>query len=275
MQALSSRGVNRKWHDAAAASRKANMEVFILEITYIGHSGFLMEWDSCYWLFDYYTGEMPEFKKNKRLYVFVSHNHMDHFNPVIFKLFESHYNITYILSSDVKLKNKAFRESGITEEKKAEIMKKIVFVKPSAKYELHDNEGKQIILQTLKSTDCGVAFLLSYDTKTVYHAGDLNLWLWEGDSKQESNNMIASFRREMEHLKDLEIDYAFVPLDPRQEKYYDQGMEYLLQTARVKYVFPMHFWGKAEIIRQFKQSRTIDPYTNIIDINKEGQRWTL
>jgi len=244
-------------------------------ITYIGHSGFLMEWDSCYWLFDYYKGELPELKKDKKLYVFVSHNHRDHFNPVIFQLYESHHDITYILSSDVKLKHKEFPEIGITKEKIDEMMNKIIFVKPSTRYELNDNEGNRIILQTLKSTDCGVAFLLSYNGKSTYHAGDLNLWLWEGDSKQESNNMTANFQREMEHLKEMEIDFAFVPLDPRQEKFYDQGMEYLLHTAKIKYVFPMHFWGKAEIIQQFKQSRTTDPYTTIIDIDKEGQRWTF
>jgi len=234
-----------------------------------------MEWDSCYWLFDYYKGELPELKEDKKLYVFVSHNHRDHFNPVIFQLYESHHDITYILSSDVKLKHKEFPEIGITKEKIDEMMNKIIFVKPSTRYELNDNEGNRIILQTLKSTDCGVAFLLSYNGKSTYHAGDLNLWLWEGDSKQESNNMTANFQREMEHLKEMEIDFAFVPLDPRQEKFYDQGMEYLLHTAKIKYVFPMHYWGKAEIIQQFKQSRTTDPYTTIIDIDKEGQRWTF
>jgi hypothetical protein len=61
--------------------------------------------------------------------------------------------------------------------------------------------------------------------------------------------MRAMFQREMEHLKGIEIDYAFVPLDPRQEKFYDLGLDYLLHTAKVKYVFPMHFWEKAEIIK--------------------------
>jgi len=58
-----------------------------MEITYIGHSGFMMEWDSCYWLFDYYKGEIPEIKKDKKLFVFASHNHRDHFNPAIFQLY--------------------------------------------------------------------------------------------------------------------------------------------------------------------------------------------
>jgi len=245
-----------------------------MEITYIGHSGFLIEWDSCYWLFDYYKGELPEMKADKKLYVFASHNHRDHFNPVILQLYDRYHDITYVLSSDIKLKQ-AFPETGITAEKMDALMDKIFFVKPSGRYELNDNEGNQILLDTLKSTDCGVAFLLRYQDKTVYHAGDLNLWLWEGASKQDNNNMMAMFRREMEHLKDVEIDFAFVPLDPRQEKFYDQGLEYLLHTAKIKYVFPMHFWGKAEIIQQYKQERTIASDTTVMDINNEGQKWTF
>lgn len=154
-----------------------------MEVTYIGHSGFLMEWDSCYWLLDYYKGTLPELKQDKKLYIFVSHKHKDHFNPVIFKLFESHKDISYVISSDVNLKNKDFPEIGITADKMAEIMDKVIIVKPSDRYEIYDSENKPIILETLKSTDCGVAFLLRYNEKISYHAGDLNLWLWEGDTK--------------------------------------------------------------------------------------------
>jgi len=194
---------------------------------------------------------------------------------VVFQLYEKHPDVIYVLSSDIKLKNDGYPEKGITDEKMAEIMKKIIIVKPSTRYELYDNDNNQIVMETLKSTDAGVAFLLRYNGKTTYHAGDLNLWLWEECTKQENNNMKAMFEREMEHLKDVEIDYAFAPLDPRQEIYYDQGLEYLLHTAKIKYVFPMHFWGKPEVIQQFKQGRAIDPYTTIIDIENEGQKWTF
>lgn len=244
-----------------------------MEITYIGHSGFLMEWERCYWLFDYYKGELPKMKSDKKLFVFVSHNHKDHFNPQIFRLYDSHPLVTYVISSDVSLKNKEYPELGITAEKMAKIIKDITIVKPSNQYELYDGDNNLIRLTTLKSTDCGVAFLIRYNDKTTYHAGDLNLWLWEGESKQFNNNMKAMFIREMEQLKDIVIDYAFAPLDPRQEGYYASGLEYLLNTARVKYVFPMHFWGKPEVIQKFKQEKSIDKDTTIIDINNEGQKW--
>lgn len=51
-----------------------------MKITYLRHSGFLVELEQVWLLFDYYRGEIPEFPKGKKGYVFVSHRHIDHFN---------------------------------------------------------------------------------------------------------------------------------------------------------------------------------------------------
>lgn len=243
-----------------------------MEITYIGHSGFLIEWDTCYWLFDYYKGSIPEMDCNKKLFVFASHRHGDHYNPEIFRLYDKHQDIAYVLSSDIRRYDQKISEMGLT----GEITDKIISVKPSKEYKLYDNNKKEIILKTLKSTDCGVAFLLIYQGKTIYHAGDLNLWVWKEESKQFNNNMTANFWRVMENIKDLPVDVAFAPLDPRQEEWYYIGLESLLYTAKVKIVFPMHFWEKPSIIQQFKKERAMKiPGTEIMDIREEGQKWTL
>ena len=55
-----------------------------MKVTYIHHSSFLVETDENYFLFDYFEGELPEFKEDKPLLVFASHRHGDHFSPVIF-----------------------------------------------------------------------------------------------------------------------------------------------------------------------------------------------
>ena len=164
-------------------------------VTYIGHSSFLIEWESCYWLFDYYQGDIPELASDKKLFVFSSHKHGDHFNPVIFGLSEKYTNIQYVLSSDIKLSKEKITKIGIT----YEISDKLISVKPSSQYELFDNSNNEIILKTLKSTDCGVAFLLQYQGKTIYHAGDLNLWVWKGESKQYNNNMKRESKCEEEN----------------------------------------------------------------------------
>jgi L-ascorbate metabolism protein UlaG (beta-lactamase superfamily) len=243
-----------------------------MEITYIGHSGFLIEWDTCYWLFDYYKGDIPEMDIKKKIIIFSSHNHGDHFNPEIFKLNDKYNDTLYVLSSDIKMTKEYCQKIGVTED----ILNKIISVKPSNEYEVQDKNKNSIILKTLKSTDRGVAFLLQYQEKTIFHAGDLNLWIWKEESKQNNNNMTAMFHKQMNILKDIPIDIAFAPLDPRQEEWYYLGLEELLNTAKVRYVFPMHFWEKPDIIGQFKQERSM--YTNnaiIMDISQNGQKWEI
>ena len=243
-----------------------------MEITYIGHSGFLMEWETCYWLFDYYKGEIPQLNPDKKLFIFASHQHADHFNPEIFNLGDKYPNVEYVLSSDIKMKNEYRNKAGQTDG----MIRKIVSVKPSQEYKLEDANRDLIVLKTLKSTDCGVAFLLQYHGKTVYHAGDLNQWVWKEGTKQDNNNMTANFNKEMEELKDLLIDVAFAPLDPRQEEWYYLGLEKLLSYAKVRYVFPMHFWGRPEIIGQYKDERSLYLYNAIImDVCKDGQAWKI
>lgn len=46
-----------------------------MKITYINHSGFLVETENCYYVFDYYKGEMPSLDKSKEVVVFCSHFH--------------------------------------------------------------------------------------------------------------------------------------------------------------------------------------------------------
>ena len=246
-----------------------------MEITYIGHSGFLIEWDTCYWLFDYYQGDIPEMDGEKKIIVFASHKHRDHFNPEIFSLYGQYKDVEYVLSSDIHLLKEnpgSLHRMDVADG----IYNKILSVKPSSEYEIYDKHKETIRLKTLKSTDCGVAFLLFYQGKTIYHAGDLNLWIWKKESKQTNNNMTARFNREMACLKDVKIDIAFVPLDPRQEEWYSKGLEGLLNAATVRYAFPMHFWNKPYVIQQFKREKALDfKHTEIMDISRDGQTWTL
>lgn len=243
-----------------------------INITYVDHSGFLVEWDTCYFLFDYYKGDMPKLDVNKKLLVFVSHNHGDHFNPEIFNLYKEHPNVTYLISSDVKLNDKTITKYGITEE----IYRVIKVVKPNQEYDIIDEDSNPILIRTLKSTDSGVAFLIHYKEKTVYHAGDLNLWMWKGEDKQFNNDMRANFYKEISKLENINIDVAFVPLDPRQEEWYGLGMDALLNTTKVSYVFPMHFWDKPETVGKYKKDMEAKQISaNIMDVNQEGQNWSI
>ena len=78
-----------------------------MKITYINHSGFLVETKDCYYIFDYYKGELPFLDKKKEVIVFCSHFHEDHFNPKIFEILDE-MGMTYqaVLSKDIRKKNK-------------------------------------------------------------------------------------------------------------------------------------------------------------------------
>ena len=74
-----------------------------MRVTYLGHSGFLLEMEDALFLFDYYQGSLPEMDPEKTLFVFVSHVHYDHYNPDILKLRRQRQNIWYLFSDDVPM----------------------------------------------------------------------------------------------------------------------------------------------------------------------------
>ena len=226
-----------------------------MKVTYIGHSGFLVEAGSVNLLFDYSGGEIPKLEPEVPFVVLVSHAHKDHFNPDIFTLALQYPNIKYILSNDVYLSEKLKKEYHITEDF---LEKYITFVPAGLKriVQLSDNEeGAYLTLETIKSTDQGVAFVVDIAGKRIYHAGDLNCWVWEDDTKQQYNNISAMFKRAMEKLGDKEIFLAFAPLDPRQGRFYKISMEYLLNAAPVTYAVPMHVWEQYDVIDRYEQER--------------------
>lgn len=250
-----------------------------MKITYLGHSGFLVETKEHYLLFDYYTGKLPVFLPEKKLTVFVSHSHQDHYNKEIFalqndrnidgteeksvELLPEKQHITYVLSRDIRRKWVEELISGENE---------LLSVKAHESYTLA--EGKMVI-ETLRSTDVGAAFLVTVleDTRkySFYHAGDLNLWKWEGESKAHNNNMEANYRREMERIRGRHFDAAFVPLDPRLEHFAFGGMDGFLEVATAKVVFPMHFWKQPEIIKKYLNARP--QVKNLVQLKEEGRTY--
>ena len=129
-----------------------------MKVTYLNHSGILVELKDCYYVFDYYKGELPPLDKKKDVIVFCSHSHNDHYNPLIFDLLNQRgMRYQAILANDISDEN---RLSKI----------KHRFVEPDKCYQF--DGGIQV--ETLLSNDSGVAFIVSTDEGTIYHSGDLN-----------------------------------------------------------------------------------------------------
>lgn len=218
-----------------------------MRVTYIGHSGFFIETDNASFLFDYYQGEIPQIDEKKPLLVFVSHGHADHYNPAIFELVYKHPAVMFILPKGTQIKKYVLEY----EEKGIDLSPHLMLVKKNEAYKVILSNQKVLQMTTLKSTDLGVAYLLEFDGRTFYHAGDLNLWLWEGESTEYNENMTKKYFTQLEKLKGKEIDVAFVPLDARQGKHAFAGMESFLEYTNTKQVFPMHMWEEYRIIEAF------------------------
>ncbi len=209
-----------------------------MKVTYIHHSGFLVETDRFYYLFDYEKGRLPEMDVTKPIFVLSSHSHSDHYNPDVFSLLAaaSMQHIRAVLSDDI-------------ETPPADIG--TLHVSPAKEYDL----APELTLTTFRSTDMGVAFLIEDRSELIYHAGDLNDWVWDEESDEYNKQMTVDYRKQIDLLsKKLghrEIDTAFVVLDPRQEKNYDRGLCYFLEHISAKQVYPMHYWDDPSVIEIF------------------------
>ncbi len=248
-----------------------------MRVQYIGHSGFLVEMEQIYLLFDYDKGELPELIQKKKLFIFVSHKHQDHYNREIWKLKNHDREVCFVLSKDVPFSAKQRELLGILEED----CKSVVRVRANECYFLEDRKGESIRIDTLKSTDLGVAFLVSYKGYKIYHAGDLNRWVWKGESEVWNRDMAERYtiqlKKLQERLKTDKVTVAFLPLDPRQEEEAFEGICEFLEKISVEKVFPMHLWENYGLIEQCIQVVTSrlskKEADKIIRITRIGQEW--
>lgn len=245
-----------------------------MKITYIHHSCFVVEIEDCIFVFDYYKGNLPKFDQTKHIFFFVSHSHGDHFHPKIYEYSEIYPNVTYILSDDVRKSLSFAVRIGIGGEN-------TLFVEKHQKIYVNvDNRGvstqsggyHDIKIETLKSTDEGVAFIVEYMGKSIYFAGDLHWWTWRGNTEEEEKFHEKAYKQEMEKIKGRHFDAAFAVLDPRQEERYWWGLNEFMNMAEPEYVFPMHFWKDYALIEKFKRGDSTKNYQNkIMSISYEGQ----
>ncbi|MBO4933722.1 MAG: MBL fold metallo-hydrolase [Clostridia bacterium] len=207
-------------------------------IDYLGHSGFLVETEKALMLFDYFRGDLSVIEgkpQDKPLFVFASHAHPDHFNPQIFSLAGGGRTVRYLLSHDVRRKASPPPEADVT------------FLAANAEYEI----GGLGRVKTLRSTDQGVAFFVDAGSETVYHAGDLHWWAWEGEPEVWLAAQERDYRREIEKLAGERIDAAFVVVDDRLGENYALGASLFLSLCKPANILPMHFWEDSGVVGRF------------------------
>ena len=234
-----------------------------MKITFLAHSAFLVECQSYTMLFDW-TGEtpLPDFDRSKPLYVFASHHHGDHYTPRIFSLGMD--NVTYVLASCIRLSAK--RKAGLGIEDRcvhrmtAGVTKKIGYLQ----------------VRTVRSNDAGVAFVVRGPEGSVFHAGDLNDWRWKGEDPAWLEGIDAAWRKSLGQLRGLEVDAAFLPLDPRLEEHFYLGVHGFMENISCRMLLPMHCWGDLSVIERLKTMPESAPYRSVIaEITQENRVFYL
>ena len=236
-----------------------------MKITYIHHSSFMAELEHTALLFDYFEWDIPEIPEDKPLFVFASHRHGDHFSRSIFDLSDGRRKVTYVLSDDIWRRQ-------VPEE----LLGRTTFMGPGESGCLADGAGQPLEIEAFKSTDEGVAFLIKAEGQVIYHAGDLNNWVWEGEPEKDNQRMSENYHKELAKLAGRHIDVAFMLIDPRQEKDFYLGMDDFMRMVGADVVFPMHFWGDFEAASRFKALPCAKSYGDRIhEIRKKGESFII
>lgn len=250
----------------------------MLQLTYIFHSCFALETDNCILIFDYWLDPCNVMNRfittKKRVYVFASHFHEDHFTRDIFKWREDGINVIYILSKDILKHRRANKEDAD------------VWLAKGGTW-----EDENIKVTATGSNDSGVSWIVQVGGKLIFHAGDLCNWYarFLSDEKVPDKiiseefkeiNPIAEEKRFIGELKDVKkitnrFDIVMFPVDGRIGNGYTLGARQFIERFNVKLFIPMHF-----VMSGFDSAWRMEPFCqekgiSFWRIDREGASITL
>ena len=231
-----------------------------LLITHYYHSGFSVTDGRTLLVFDYWRGEKGELAPDKQLtlktiqrydsvFVFISHEHVDHMDPVVFS-WNAAGNVSYIVSSDMPVGTRGKRMA------------------PGDSLALSDH----VSVTAFDSPDLGVSFLVDFGGVRLFHAGDLNFWHWREESTmQEIEEADAEFRKAVAPLSREKIDIAFFPVDPRQGTMFEAGANYFILSVKPRILIPMHYFHRADTAVDYARTASCRT-TEVIALPGYGDR---
>ena len=212
-------------------------------ITHYYHSGFSAACGDTILIFDYWRGEDGELDESRQLnreilsgyqhiIVFISHEHPDHMDPVVFE-WKDLPGISYIVASDMPVGTRGKRMA------------------PGDTFE----PCPDVIVSAFDSTDLGVSFLADFHGLRIFHAGDLNFWHWREESTmQEIEEAESEFRKALKPLEREKIDLAFYPVDPRQGHMFEAGANYFILSVKPRILIPMHYFHRADVAMEYART---------------------
>lgn len=233
-----------------------------MRVVYIHHSGYYVDTGRIQLLMDYSEGSLEMIRTDRPLAVFVSHSHGDHFSRRIFDLKARVPQISFFLSSDIPKRTVP-----------AESRAAAHFLGPDEEYRSAAADGLSLSVRTLRSNDLGAAFVIHVDGRSLYFAGDLNNWYWDGDD--EDRKLADFYHIELAKIRGQRFDLAFIPVDPRLRNPY-LGVTDFMNAAQAAVIFPMHMWGDYGIVRKLKQQPETAAYRDrIMEVPGDGAEWEV
>ena len=215
-----------------------------MKITHIYHSGFVIELESTVLIFDWYSGELPDFDPGKKVFVFVTHGHADHYSSRIWTLRGMYQNICYILDCCTAPEQKGDN---------------IFHVQPGRHYRIRNT-----LVYAIRSNDEGVAYVVSAEGYNFFHAGDLNIWHWKDSQDDQNAYSLKIYRRQIEKISSWSFDAAMLPLDPRLEDKAPNAIIEFLSTVECRHLFPMHYWNRQQEAAGYLRDVRLDPFRDRI-----------
>ena len=221
----------------------------MIRLTYIWHDCFLLQWAGGSVVFDYWTepgtkrGMRPSFMRDidpgKPLYVVVSHHHKDHYSTEIFNWVGMFPHIHYILSGDTAHTARPYiTPDSLYKGAKAD-PETVSVITPGGSVDFGE-----VWIRAFGSTAIGNSYLLEVAGRRIFHAGDLNAWLWKDESTPaEIEEAMEAYMGILEEIAEVapEIDICMFPVDSRIGRDYFTGAREFVRTIDVRHFFPMHF----------------------------------
>ena len=239
---------------------------------YIFHDCFVVKTSEAVLVFDFWKdpykrGPLPNplinIDSEMPIYVFVSHGHKDHYNPEIFSWARHFPNIRYIVSKDVRKRiNHIVSQSGSYKGDKVEPGQVIVM----SDQDQYDDDI--ITVRSFPSTDIGNSYAVTIAGHTIFHAGDLNAWLWKDESTEEEvKEAMDGFNTIVDLIAESfsNFDLCFFPVDSRIGTDYFTGARIFLERFKIENFFPMHYElgeDATTITRLHRDAAAIDRYAS-------------
>lgn len=216
-------------------------------LTYIYHDCFLLKTPTANIIFDYWknpeaigTDLFEKLNPDVPLYVLVSHHHKDHYNPEIFQWADKFTDIHYILSRDtMRAARHYFTPGSLYNGARRVNLNCVTDLAPGGRF-----EDERLKIYAFGSTDIGNSYMVEIDGKKIFHAGDLNAWIWKDESSDEEimtalskyEQILSSIHQQTENF-----DLAMFPVDARLGTDFWTGAAIFVRKFNVGTFVPMHF----------------------------------